>query len=996
MDKKRIATWLKLGIGMSIPIIVLGIQMGLVGAEREIPVTLAAVRPNLAPHHAATARPPMMPPYSLAANDLAFADIYVDGGNNLHLEVCGAADGGEPSFRLCAYRVDKAWCYNITSKPEYCKDYWVVSDILTDTVYCGEIHSADAAGQHRWAAYQTGTSGPPYYGTLLSLSSCPLAATPTPTAEITIDDGDVGFSVTGTWTVTTSGWSRGCVGYNGSDRDDARWTLSRDPAYADDDAWAKWTPNISTAGWYEVFVRFPGVENAVGDTYRAHYQIHHRDGDATIKVTQKGNWCRWIALGRYYFDAGTDGYLYLGNYTENESSPRCVMADAAKWVRAPANLVETIYLPADGTIQSSMPLQSQAVYDFVVEGIFRYDTGADKFADAQYRQNDNQEWEISYNAVEFDGLRRAADASNVDNHAHTYRLMGNGNPVSLRIYDNIYDDNTGSLLARVFLISTPPPTNTPTATATATPTITPTSTNTPTNTPSSTPTTPPTETATPRPTVEGGDAYEHDDLCDDSQPIATDGTVQFHTFHAPGDEDWVHFEARADTTYLINALIPCASRAAVALTGHTSCEWGTLAEPASDFSPAVHRVYRPPADGRYYLQLANEDPDVAGTDVSYYLSVRALPASISPGALVLVAGQLYDGDHLQEKIHHVTNAVYRLFRDQGYDAEDICYLASDLNLDATGDEIPDVDALATRANVANAITSWAVARIGRDRAFTLYLMDHGGNDAFYLDGAANELLTAEDLDHWLQVLETAQPEAAVNVIMDACYAGSFITAPHKVSAPGRVVIASTGAQTRAYASEEGALFSDAFVADWGLGLSLWGSFMEAQCAVQVARPLQAPWLDDDGDGMPNEPHDGLVAARRGFIPPETYGLSWPPYVAQAGIGEIAAGDGVITAEVRDDGHVLSVWAEVFTPSYVPLTPTTPYELVQDDQENLPTVMLLDGNGDGIYGATFMGFEEVGDYRIVVYAIDDEGLVGRPKEMRVRVGGQIYLPVILKQ
>jgi len=99
---------------------------------------------------------------------------------------------------------------------------------------------------------------------------------------------------------------------------------------------------------------------------------------------------------------------------------------------------------------------------------------------------------------------------------------------------------------------------------------------------------------------------------------------------------------------------------------------------------------------------------------------------------------------------------------------------------------------------------------------------------------------------------------------------------------------------------------------------------------------------------------------------------------------------VLEAEVRDDQGVLSVWAVVYKPSYV--LPEPGEELVL---EELPTVMLLDLDHDGVYRATYEGFDEVGEYRIVVYAVDGDGLEGRPREVRVHAGWPLYLPLVVQ-
>jgi hypothetical protein len=484
------------------------------------------------------------------------------------------------------------------------------------------------------------------------------------------------------------------------------------------------------------------------------------------------------------------------------------------------------------------------------------------------------------------------------------------------------------------------------------------------------------------------DVYEPDDLCTQARAITTDGIVQVHTFHDYADADWVAFDAISGTTYLIEAQIPPGSPADVVLELYDQCD--ALPRDSQDpaFSPGVRLDFPASADGPFYLKLLNHDPTVYGSGVAYHLSVRALDDAPSPGAVVIVAGKWRDGDPLQPNIHHVTDAVYCLFQAHGYYGGRLHYLATDATLDPDDDGTPDVDAPPSPANLEQAITGWAVDKVGPDRAFTLYLMDHGYYDKFYLDGDT-QTVSPNELDGWLKALEAAAPGVRVNVIVEACYSGSFIDLIRTVSKPGRLVIASTGAWNLAYASNEGAAFSDAFLQALGEGMSLYGSFQEARWAVQEAHPDQTPWLDDDGDGVPNEGEDGQEAARRGFAYAGTLGDAWPPYVAWAEIGEIQHGTGVITAEVRDDTGVSEVWAVVYPPSYQPPQPGETEELVL---ESLTTVPLSDGDGDGVYSALYDGFDETGAYRVVVHAVDGEGLMGRPKGAEVH---RLYLPLVVR-
>lgn len=525
---------------------------------------------------------------------------------------------------------------------------------------------------------------------------------------------------------------------------------------------------------------------------------------------------------------------------------------------------------------------------------------------------------------------------------------------------------------------TPTPTETPTETPTPTHTPTPTSTSTPTSTPS------PTATETRPPSGEG-DPYETDDICALARFIPADGTAQEHTFHKANDQDWVAFQATAGQRYLILGNAPTGSRADLVLIPYRSC--GAVPDPGQDYSftAGARLEFQAQANGPVYLKLMNHTPSVAGADVNYTISVRALHEEAETGVLILVAGRIKEDDPLQPRIYAVTDAVYRLFLAHGYPPERIFYLAPDFR---TG-----VDAAASADALRAAITTWARDKVGPNRPLTLYMMDHGAQERFYLDRPRNESVTPADLDIWLTDLEVAQPGLLVNVILEACYSGSFLDLPQDISRPGRVVITSTGATSVAYASSSGAIFSEHFLAGLDRGESLYGSFRRANSAVREVYLDQTPWLDDNGNGIPNEPTDGQDAQRRGFSFAGTLAdEKWPPYITQASVQPGASGSSaVIQTRISDDPDtwVRRAWIVVYPPSYRP--PVSAEELVS---ESLPGAVLQD-RGGGWYGVTYTGFTEPGRYRVVIYAEDSTGLQAQPVALMVGHAEQAYLPLLLR-
>jgi hypothetical protein len=371
--------------------------------------------------------------------------------------------------------------------------------------------------------------------------------------------------------------------------------------------------------------------------------------------------------------------------------------------------------------------------------------------------------------------------------------------------------------------------------------------------------------------------------------------------------------------------------------------------------------------------------------VTYDLTVRALTTPAAPGLLIIVAGQIKNNDPVQPNIYHVTDAVRQLFIDKGATDDQIYYIAPDLSR-------PGVDASATAANLEAAITQWADQQAATAQSLTIYLMDHGGQDIFYLDKLRGEWISPAELDGWLDQLEALRPTLTINVIYEACESGSFISGGESISKPGRVVIASTDDVNLAWASDDGAIFSDHLLDSLRRGESLYISYQNARIAAQIAHPNQQAWIDGDGDGNGTDDASQTVAAQRGFnfagtFPDEV----WPPFIAE--VQEITPdeeGRAVLRAQVRDDVDVDSVWAVIYPPTYK--APTESEELVQ---EVLPTTVLLD-QGNDWYGARFDGFREQGTYRVVFFADDNQGSNARPVSIDVRFGtNSLYLPLVRK-
>jgi len=514
------------------------------------------------------------------------------------------------------------------------------------------------------------------------------------------------------------------------------------------------------------------------------------------------------------------------------------------------------------------------------------------------------------------------------------------------------------------LCSTPPPTPTPTAASTDTPIPVVTS----------TPVLVPTSTVT---------SDEPNDACLQATTISVNGIWQDHNFHTAGDIDWVRIDTVANTEYHIEIVSPFDSRADVEPELYSECN--SLPEErvwSGSFGPGARLTFKASQNGPIYLRLTNLDDSIYGKDVNYRISVRTPSEQPQSRALIIVAGRLKRDDPLQANIHSVTERVYQIFEAEGYTKDDIYYLATDQKFDS-------YDAPADLEHIELAITQWARDRLGDSGVLTIYIMDHGNENRLYIDGPRNQILTPDLLDEWLTTLESAKRDLKVNVILEACHIGSFITGDSNISAEGRVIITSSDVDWLAYASKSGAYFSDYFLTALQQGRNLFDSYYEAENYVSGLYTFQKPWLDANGNGIPNEREDDRIASQRSFAYAGTLDDSWSPYIARViGPDQIDKGNGILQAEVRDDGRVEDVWGVIYPPSYVP-EETRPGELIQ---ETLQTLQLISAGNDQ-YRAEYASFDEIGTYRIVIHAEDNKGLLARPRTLNVVVGYRLYLPKI---
>ena len=119
-----------------------------------------------------------------------------------------------------------------------------------------------------------------------------------------------------------------------SDSGNPIYTRTRQVGYTNNVDWARWTPNLPHTGYYNVYVFAPHYTATMDISQQARYTISHAYGSTTVVKRQSDASGTWSYLGRYRFNAGTGGSVYIGDYT-GDNPQHLISADNARFVWAP-------------------------------------------------------------------------------------------------------------------------------------------------------------------------------------------------------------------------------------------------------------------------------------------------------------------------------------------------------------------------------------------------------------------------------------------------------------------------------------------------------------------------------------------------------------------------------------------------------------------------------------------------------------------------------------
>jgi len=352
-------------------------------------------------------------------------------------------------------------------------------------------------------------------------------------------------------------------------------------------------------------------------------------------------------------------------------------------------------------------------------------------------------------------------------------------------------------------------------------------------------------------------------------------------------------------------------------------------------------------------------------------------------AIIIAGGGAQSTNSLWETTEAISNRIYKVFSDRGFDKSEIYYLSSkpwaDFDGDGFNDRItrtPEEDRGLIVEDVRTAF-EWAKTGDKLDQPLYVFFVDHGG---------PNKLLLAKDTEmqasEFQRILDDYYNSTGNQVILviEACYSGSLL---ETLAAPDRAIISSAKDDEEAYFVEKQG-FTHFFTDHLVRGRNFFEAFnfaIEKQnkllkkslpklsgAANSTDNKTQTPQLDDNADGFFTI-DDGQwlkkVYVNGNFqtlditLAVESLTTSTPLLVEQAIMLKAKATTAV--------GQVERVWAVVRPPKISRVldsngTPILAYPRFNLQKTEVENVWQTSWN-DAVYN---------GDYDISFYAKDNEG------------------------
>lgn len=323
------------------------------------------------------------------------------------------------------------------------------------------------------------------------------------------------------------------------------------------------------------------------------------------------------------------------------------------------------------------------------------------------------------------------------------------------------------------------------------------------------------------------------------------------------------------------------------------------------------------------------------------------------------------------EIEKNVSTAYNTLKFQGYSDEDI-YFLSPVTYSTGFDGIPDSD------NIEYAVKGRISENCGD---LVLYLVGTGLESGIWLN--ENETLSVSELDSWLDEVQI-EYGIKITVVIDAEFSGTWLPYLAPPENSKRILIAEPSPDGIAVSQADNEIsFSAFFWKEILKGIPVGISFSRAKDTIEMLAGSigrQTPLLDDNGNGIGNDPEDG------DFADSHVIGVGIKLAENAPVIGSI------IPTIVLEAGNTVTIWAEDITSvggvksvRAVVHPPNALYDQSHESYSVSETFELKD-NGNGRYEGTYDGIDPAGEYRIIVYARDEAGHQSQIKETLVRKTG----------
>ncbi|CAN5416865.1 hypothetical protein BH10CHL1_BH10CHL1_20840 [soil metagenome] len=509
--------------------------------------------------------------------------------------------------------------------------------------------------------------------------------------------------------------------------------------------------------------------------------------------------------------------------------------------------------------------------------------------------------------------------------------------------------------------------------------------------------------------AEFGDPYEIDDTCALARSLQINGLPQSHTLEnnagAPLDQDWVALTIAPNTQLTVIAQTQ-AHDTPLQLALHYACSDPASITTTSNVDGIAKITFTGTVGSVVYVQIRVDQP--APTQAIGY-SLSAYTAT-NPGLAVIIAGHMPANPSLDGQIDQVAARAYRTLLAHGYTTSTLYFLSGNSQQDTNGDGVNDVDAPLSVAGIQSALEEWP-RTFPKAQAASLLLFLIGQGEAGQFQATADQRITGEDLDLWLTNLENSSSVERMAIVLEMNQAGALIDGasqptltdqtqagftPTTLAHKNRIIVTATHDQGAACYTTGGALFSDIFWTALDQGASLWEAAGQARsineqinyrCA-PFGAPCQTPWLDDNGDAQANTTDDGALA-HMWRLP--LFTTPTGPLIQQVHVQPQASKSSrrIDAIMLRADEKTI-VEAHILSPTYMVAAPTNGAPPVMTN----PIIRLqADPLQPTTYYGVYDGFTEIGNYRVVVYAWNEQDVAAFPVVTNVYTGVTLYLPLI---